>query len=54
MRSKSVLIIGGGVAGLSAAIELADLDIRVELIEKSYFLGGHVVGYACKAIRILA
>ena len=51
MRSKNVLIIGGGVAGLSAAIELADLDIRVELIEKSSFPGGHAIGYACKAIH---
>ena len=50
MTDKSVLIIGGGVAGLSAAIELADLDIQVELIEKSNFLGGHAIGYACKAI----
>jgi heterodisulfide reductase subunit A len=51
MRGKNVLIVGGGVAGLSAAIELADLDIRVELIEKSNFLGGHAIGYACKAIH---
>ena len=50
MKSKHVLIVGGGVAGLSAAIELADLDIRVELIEKTIFLGGHAIGYACKAI----
>jgi heterodisulfide reductase subunit A2 len=50
MKGKHVLIVGGGVAGLSAAIELADLDIRVELIEKSNFLGGHAIGYACKAI----
>ena len=50
MRGKHVLIVGGGVAGLSAAIELADLDIRVELNEKSNFLGGHAIGYACKAI----
>jgi len=51
MADKNVLIIGGGVAGLSAAVELADLDIRVELIEKSNFLGGHAIGYACKAIH---
>ena len=51
MKGKQILIVGGGVAGLSAAIELADLDIRVELIEKSYFLGGHAIGYACKAIQ---
>ena len=45
-----VLIIGGGVGGLSAAVELADLGIHVELVEKSNFLGGHAIGYACKAI----
>jgi heterodisulfide reductase subunit A len=51
MTDKSVLVIGGGVAGLSAAVELADLDIRIELIEKSNFLGGHAIGYSCKAIH---
>ncbi len=51
MADKNVLIIGGGVAGLAAAVELADLDIQVELIEKSNFLGGHAIGYACKAIN---
>jgi heterodisulfide reductase subunit A2 len=51
MTDTNVLIVGGGVAGLSAAVELADLDIRVELIEKSNFLGGHAIGYACKAIH---
>jgi heterodisulfide reductase subunit A len=51
MTDKKVLIIGGGVAGLSAAVELADLGIRVELIEKLNFLGGHAIGYACKAIH---
>jgi heterodisulfide reductase subunit A len=51
MRDKHVLIVGGGVAGLSAAVELADLDIQVELIEKSNFLGGHAIGYACKAVH---
>jgi heterodisulfide reductase subunit A len=51
MRDKKVLIVGGGVAGLSASVELADLDIQVELIEKSNFLGGYAIGYACKAIH---
>lgn len=51
MKDKSVLIIGGGVAGLSAAVELADLNIHVELVEKTNFLGGHAIGYACKAIN---
>src|SRR5210317_258165 len=51
MSDKNVLIIGGGVAGLSAAVELANLGIHVELVEKSDFLGGHAIGYACKAIE---
>ncbi len=51
MADKNVLIIGGGVAGLSAAVELANLGIPVELVEKSDFLGGHAIGYACKAIN---
>ncbi|HSQ84652.1 MAG TPA: FAD-dependent oxidoreductase [Desulfobacterales bacterium] len=51
MTDKKVLIIGGGIAGLSAAVELADLGIRVELVEKFNFLGGHAISYACKAIH---
>ena len=51
MADKNVLIIGGGVAGLSAAVELADLNLHVELVEKSNFLGGHAIGYACKGIH---
>jgi heterodisulfide reductase subunit A len=51
MTDKNVLIIGGGVAGLSAAVELANLGIRVELVEKYNFLGGHAISYACKAIH---
>ena len=46
---KTVLIIGGGIAGLSAARDLSRLDVRVELVEKADFLGGHAIQYACKA-----
>ncbi|NOQ20238.1 MAG: NAD(P)-binding protein [Desulfobacterales bacterium] len=51
MGNKNVLIIGGGTAGLSAAGELSNLDIHVDLVEKSDFLGGHAIGYTCKATR---
>lgn len=50
MGNNNVLIIGGGVAGLSAAVELVKLDIHVDLVEKSDFLGGLAIGYTCKAI----
>jgi heterodisulfide reductase subunit A len=36
------LVIGGGVAGLRAASGIARQGIRVSLIEKSPFLGGHM------------
>ncbi len=49
MAHKKVLIIGGGVAGLSAALALEQLGIGVDLVEKTGFLGGHAIQYACKA-----
>lgn len=36
------LIIGGGFAGLSAAVQLADAGLRVTLLEKKSHLGGRV------------
>lgn len=37
---KSVLVIGGGIAGMQAAEDLADLGFEVHLVEKAPFLGG--------------
>ncbi len=37
---KSVLVIGGGIAGMQAAEDLADLGFQVHLVEKAPFLGG--------------
>ncbi|MBS7621125.1 CoB--CoM heterodisulfide reductase iron-sulfur subunit A family protein, partial [Candidatus Bathyarchaeota archaeon] len=44
---KSVLVIGGGIAGMQAAEDLADMGFQVHLIEKEPFLGG----LAAKAVR---
>ena len=49
MASKQVVIIGGGIAGVTAASTLASSDITVTLVEKEPFLGGHALQYACKA-----
>jgi len=39
---KKVLVIGGGVAGLQAALDIAKMGMSVTLVEKSPFLGGRV------------
>ena len=44
-----VLIVGGGLAGCTAALELANRNIRVTLLEKSDSIGGKVRHYGCMA-----
>jgi heterodisulfide reductase subunit A len=39
---QHALVIGGGIAGLRSALEIARNNLRVTLIEKSPFLGGRV------------
>jgi zeta-carotene desaturase len=45
MSSKSVIVIGGGLAGLSAAVALAEAGYRISLLEKRPFLGGRATSY---------
>ena len=40
--SKRALVIGGGIAGIQAALDLADARIPVTLVEKSPSLGGRM------------
>ncbi|MFZ0333380.1 MAG: hydroxysqualene dehydroxylase HpnE [Candidatus Acidiferrales bacterium] len=46
MSCESVVVIGGGLAGLSAATALADAGFRVQLFEKRPYLGGRATSYA--------
>ena len=41
-NAKPVLVIGGGIAGITSALEAAEAGCRVILIEKSPYLGGRV------------
>ncbi|MFA5780937.1 MAG: CoB--CoM heterodisulfide reductase iron-sulfur subunit A family protein [Bacteroidales bacterium] len=39
--NPATLIIGGGISGITAALEIADAGKKIFLIEKSHKLGGH-------------
>jgi len=43
---ESVIIIGGGLAGLSAATVLAEAGLKVRLFEKRPYFGGRATSYA--------
>ncbi len=42
VSQKRALVIGGGIAGIQAALDLADARIPVTLVEKSPTLGGRM------------
>ncbi len=41
-RDSSVLVVGGGIAGIQASIDLANLGFHVHLVEKSPSIGGRM------------
>ncbi|MFX0097947.1 MAG: NAD(P)-binding protein [Candidatus Hodarchaeota archaeon] len=41
-NSKKALVIGGGIAGIQASLDLASMGIRVDLIEKRPCIGGRM------------
>jgi len=43
--AKTVTVIGGGVAGMSAACSLAEAGFRVQLVERRGYLGGRASSY---------
>jgi len=45
MVNKPVLVIGGGISGITTAVEIAEVGKEVILIEKMPFLGGNVVKF---------
>lgn len=40
--TNKALILGGGIAGISAALDLAAMGLKVYLVEKSESIGGHM------------
>ena len=49
-EGPTVLVIGGGPAGLRAAADLAELGTRVVLVEKRAELGGNPVRWRYKTL----
>jgi heterodisulfide reductase subunit A len=41
-RESGVLVLGGGITGIQAALDLASSNIKVYLVEKSPSLGGRM------------
>ena len=39
-KSGSVMVVGGGIAGMQAALDLANSNYYVHLVEKSPTIGG--------------
>ncbi len=42
MGNKSILVVGGGISGITAAVEAAEVGCEVFLVEKNSYLGGKV------------
>ncbi|MCP4572610.1 MAG: CoB--CoM heterodisulfide reductase iron-sulfur subunit A family protein [bacterium] len=43
INARPILVIGGGIAGMTAAVEAAEVGHRVILVEKEAYLGGRVM-----------
>jgi len=43
--AREVLIIGGGVAGITSSLRLAEYGLKVHLVEKRPSIGGHMIQY---------
>ncbi len=52
MATGHVAIIGAGIAGVSAALELANAGFTVHLIERDTAIGGNAASLSCKATDV--
>jgi heterodisulfide reductase subunit A len=48
-NQSKVIVVGGGIAGMTVASALANLGIGVTLVERKGRLGGHAANWACMA-----
>jgi squalene-associated FAD-dependent desaturase len=50
--ARNVIVIGGGLAGMSAAVELAEAGLRVTILESRPWLGGATFSFARRGLTI--
>jgi len=50
--NESVVVIGGGIAGVTSALELANSGLKVYLIEREAAIGGRAASFCCKATDV--
>jgi len=43
--NSNTLVVGGGIAGIQAALEIADSEHRVYLVERTPSIGGHMIQF---------
>ena len=43
---SNVIVVGGGIAGMTVAGAIADLGMEVTLVERDHRLGGHAANWA--------
>ena len=49
-KQAKVVVIGGGIAGLTTALNLAQRGVQISLIEREPALGGNALTVCCKAL----
>ena len=42
MGAQEILVVGGGISGLTVALEAAEVGYDVTLVEQNHYLGGRV------------
>ena len=48
-HTYDVLVLGGGITGVSAASRLSSAGLQVHLVERADHLGGRALEFGCKA-----